>query len=207
MNLLDSLISRLTGAAYAPDSLKTPQSSMPATSMAPDTDLSAAMRSRRDLLRIALRDIKATIGIPADWLQIRVLGGTSPRRGPGFYASLVVKHWHPLLMLHAPAIERMLVQRVVLIDPLATDWLMGMSWKFELDDGVDLEPLPPRGAWLEQALAGSPAVHEMGVISGPVLIPDWTPSARDRVNVELMAGDAQPRNTTGMEPTRPARLD
>jgi hypothetical protein len=207
MNLLNSLISRLTRPSGTPAARATqPPSSLPLTNLAADADPRSAMHARRELLRIALRDVKATVGIPATWLQLNALSGASPRRGPGLYASLVVKHWHPLLMLHAFAIERLLVQRTVMIDPQALDWLIGVSWKFDLDADVEPAPLPPRAAWLEPAHADSPPVHEMGFIARSVLIPGAAPSALERLNAEMMAGDSGRRYTTGMEPTQPAGL-
>jgi hypothetical protein len=153
-----------------------------------------------------LRDVKNTVGIPAPWLQMNALSGTSPRRGPGLYASLVVKNPSPLLMLHAFAIERLLVQRITMVDPLALDWLIGVSWKFELDESVEPAALPPRSAWLEPAPGDSPAAHEMGFIAHSVLIPGEAPSAVNRLNAEMAEGDTQRRYTTGMEPTQPAGL-
>lgn len=207
MSLLNSLLSRLTQPAGMPaGGARPPRSSLPVSQVAAASDSRDQMHSRRDLLRIALRDVKTTVGIPAAWLQMNALSGMSPKRGPGMYASLVVKHSNPLLMLHALAIERLLVQRVMMIDPLALDWLIGVSWKFELDDDVEPAPLPSRTAWLEPAPADGKVVHEMGVIAGPVLIPGAAPSARDRLNAGMTAGDLEQRNTTGMEPTQPAGL-
>lgn len=105
MSLLDSVFSRLGSRASAlPDGdASAPSSSVPGTKPADLADASAAQRSRRDLLRIALRDIKGHLGIPTDWLQMHVMGVSSPRRGPGVHACLVVRHWHPSMMLHAPS--------------------------------------------------------------------------------------------------------
>jgi hypothetical protein len=207
MNLLNALMSRLTRPVGAPArAAGSQQSSLPVTHVAADADSRGLAHSRRELMRVALRDVKATVGIPSTWLHMNVLSGTSPRRGPGLYASLVVKHSNPMLMLHAFAIERLLVQRIMMIDPLALEWLIGVSWKFELDDDLEPAPLPPRAAWLEPAPADSKVVHEMGFIAGSVLIPGAAPSALDRLNAELMAGDMEERKTTGMEPTQPAGL-
>ncbi|CAN5701552.1 hypothetical protein BH11PSE7_BH11PSE7_19220 [soil metagenome] len=205
MNLLNSLMTRLTRPSAPARNARPPQSSLPVTHIATEADSRSQMHSRRELMRIALRDVKATVGIPAPWLQMNALSGTSPRRGPGLYASLVVKHANPMLMQHAFAIERLLVQRIMMIDPLALDWLIGVSWKFELDEEVEPDALPSRSAWLEPAQPG-PALHEMGFINRSVLIPGQVPSAMERLNAEMAEGDTQRRYTTGMEPTEPAGL-
>lgn len=204
--VLGNFFSRLfQPAGVAAKRAKEPPSSLPLTHLAAEPDSRALQSSRRDLLRVAIRDVKAHLGIPADWLQMNALAGASPRRGPGLYASLVVRHWNPLLMVQAPNIERMLVQRVVLIDPAALDWLIGVSWKFELDPQVDTGVLPPSSAWGELPAGTSLPTHEMGIIAGPVLIPRSAHSPLDRLGAELRAGDGR-RYTTGMEPTEPARL-
>src|SRR5688572_12768365 len=84
---------------------------------------------RRDLLRLVLRDTLTRTGIPAGWIEMHALAATSSGKATGVHARFIVRHWNPLLMVHAPGLEQSFVQRLMALDPLADHWVMGFSWQ------------------------------------------------------------------------------
>lgn len=110
---------------------------------------------RKELLRVALRDTLNRNGIPREWLNADMLIASSPGRDTGIHLRLQVRHWDPRLMLHAPALQEKLQQRVVVLDPTAIDWLLSIAWVFSLDDTAQCPPLPHPGAWTAAPVAAT----------------------------------------------------
>jgi hypothetical protein len=95
-------------------------------------------------------------------------------------------------------LQNSLVMRLLGYDPLAADWLMGISWQFALPDEVSCPPLPQPGFWTaeqrpddaaeaidEEVVAAASA----DVIAGPVRVGSPTPAPteddRDSVRHDL----------------------
>ena len=139
----------------------------------------AAMQSgtRREMLRVVLRDTLNRHGIPTSWVAAETLNATSRTRPPGIHWRLSIKHWDPRLMLHAVALQNALIRRVQTFDPMAETWLMGISWQFALPDETACPPMPHPGLWtadphpivpdlVNESLPGGSA----DVIAGPIRI-------------------------------------
>jgi hypothetical protein len=103
------------------------------------------------MLGLALRDTLTHKGIPAAWLSAEMLLFTSRGREPGIHLRLLIKHWDPRLLLHAVALQNALIVRLLALDPLASDWLMGISWQFALPDEGPCPPMPHPGSWTANA--------------------------------------------------------
>lgn len=130
---------------------------------------------RRDVLRLALRETLNWHGIPVAWIGAEVLVATSRGRPAGIHWRLLVRHWEPRLLTHGVALEHSLVRRALMLDPMATDWLVGISWQFALEDESQCPPMPHPGLWTAEPhhTPPPPPVLPGGsgdVISGPVLI-------------------------------------
>jgi hypothetical protein len=117
-------------------------------------DLAAA---RRELMRTVLRKTLTRHGIPTSWIAGEMLVATARGRDNGMHWRLLVKHWDPRLLTHAVALQNSLVMRLLGYDPLAADWLMGISWQFALPDEVSCPPLPQPGYWTAEHRPTSPA--------------------------------------------------
>lgn len=171
---------------------------------------------RKDLLKLALRDMLMRNGIPQAWVSADMLRTSSPRREPGLHVRFLVRRWEPRLMLHGPALEQEFTNRLLMLDPQAADWLMGFSWQFALDDASACPPLPHPGAWTApQATAGQPQAEARvtkpgDIIEGPVVIPRSPDSVRAELEQMLSVRDEDhKRQTQGGDtfaPTRPATL-
>lgn len=164
--------------------------------MAADPRSSAAELAsmRRDMMRAVLRKTLARHGIPASWIGAEMLVATARGREAGMHWRLLIKHWDPRLLTHAVALQNSLVVRLLGYDPLAADWLMGISWQFALPDEAACPPMPQPGYWTaeqrrmeaRQPLAAASAAGD--VIEGPVRIaapPAGSWDAKDSVRHDL----------------------
>jgi hypothetical protein len=140
-----------------------------------------ALTTRRELMRTALRKTLARHGIPAAWIGSEMLVATSRSRESGMHWRIVVRHWDPRLLEHSVALQNSLVARLVSYDPLAADWLMGISWQFALANEAACPPMPQPGYWTadHRPVAAAPAAAPLAepaiqpsadVIAGPVRI-------------------------------------
>ena len=161
-----------------------------ASQLSPAGSAATTQAMRKDLLKVVLREVLLRSGIPQAWVSADMLRTASPRREQGLHVRFLVRHWDPRLMLHGPALEQEFAHRLVLMDPLATEWLMGFSWQFALEDATVCPPLPNPATWTApRAPAEWAPVHETkpgDIIEGPVVIP--RPAEELRADLEqLMA--------------------
>lgn len=144
---------------------------------------------RKDLVRVALREMVLRNGIPQGWLSAEMLRTNSTKENPGMHVRFLLRHWEPRLMLHGPALEKDFMQRLLTLDPQAGAWLNGFSWQHALDDTSICPPLPQPGSWTMPA----PVQHDPtspapfapstsgGIIEGPMM----TPKPLDEVRADL----------------------
>ena len=134
--------------------------------------------ARRELLRNVLRKTLNRHGIPSSWFGAEMLIATSRGRETGMHLRLLIKHWDPRLLNHTVALQNALITRLLSFDPLAAEWLMGVSWQFALADEAQCPALPQAGYWTAEprlaVAAPAPAVPVPGgngdIIAGPVRI-------------------------------------
>jgi len=154
--------------------------------------------NRREMLRVVMRDTLNKHGIPSAWIAAEVLGTTSSTGARGLHWRLVVKHWDPRLLTHGVALQQALIKRLTSFDPLASEWLTGISWQFALDDESACPPLPDASVWTAREAqskditpSSKEPVPDIGqvahgdVIAGPVYSPE--PSDTDAAKADLEA--------------------
>lgn len=128
----------------------------------------------RELLATALRDVLARNGIPAGWITAEMLSATSRTGVKGVHLRLVIRHWDPRLQLRLVPLQNALVVRLHGLDPIAEEWLLGISWQLALPDESVCPPLPHPGSWTADAAQprapATPAATGGGVIEGPVRV-------------------------------------
>jgi hypothetical protein len=140
---------------------KRPISSPRGPQSAPASTLGgSAGGSRREMLRVALRDTLNRHGIPATWITAEALSSTA-RNGEqrGIHWRLVVRHWDPRLLNHGIALQHSLIKRVTAFDPMASGWLTGISWQFALPDEAVCPPMPHPGTWTSEPRAERLLAH------------------------------------------------
>jgi hypothetical protein len=176
-----SFFQRLFGTAGRAQSAPASQPHSQLSSSPPSQQGVSGGTTRRELLRVVLRDTLHRQGIPADWIGAEMLSTTSHAGQQGVHWRLLVKHWDPRIITHAVALQHALIKRVTSFDPMASAWLDGISWQFALEDESGCPPLPHPGSWTSQVApareqTAGPA-SEGGVIEGPVRIGDVPPPA------------------------------
>jgi hypothetical protein len=183
--------------------------------------------ARREMLRVVLRDTMNRHGVPSAWITAETLVASSRARGQnGIHWRLSIKHWDARLPTHCVAFQNNLIKRVMTFDPLASDWLMGISWQFALEDESACPPMPHPGLWTAEAHApravSQPVAVAGGVIAGPVRIVDFgavaakESSAREDLEQLFAVRDADMKKHTDNSPydatqpmfarTEPAKL-
>lgn len=149
----------------------------------------SSVGNRREMLRLVLRDTLTRHGIPASWIVAEILNVTSRQREPGLHWRLVIRHWDPRLLPHLIAFQQSLIKRVTAFDPMASGWLMGMSWQFQLDDESMCPEMPHAGFWTadppKAPVAAAAPMPSGDVISGPVTIGQEPQSAEASARADL----------------------
>jgi hypothetical protein len=184
------------------------------------TQSGSAHAVRKDLLKMVLRECLQRNGIPEAWLGAELLRASNPKREPGIHVRLLVRQWQPRLLQHAVSLERDLHQRLLLLDPLADNWLTGFSWQFVLEDTSACPPLPRAGTWMTPVAAAEGAAPKAespvpetapgDIIAGPVVIPKSEDDVRaDLERLLALRDDDVKRHVVGEDgfaPTRPVSL-
>lgn len=212
MGLLNLLFGKKQVASKA--ALKRP--SKPAFASSSSTPGSTSPHNvRKDLLRLVLRETMQRNGIPAGWMSADLLRTTTARREDGIHVRFLVREWEPKLLVHGVAFEKEYLLRLLLLDPLSVNWLMGFSWQFVLRDAGACPSMPHPGSW---TAAPSPVpvrqpVAPQGcgdVIEGPVMIKQTVDSVRGDLERLMALRDEDLKQHDGRRdmyaPTRPASL-
>ena len=139
-----SLLSRFFRASHKAPVVSQPRP--PSTSIGLGGSTSGV---RRELLRVVLRDTLSRHGIPVSWVGCEMVT-TSRRDGEaGMHMRLLVRHWDPRLLHYAMALQDDIQQALTQFDPIAQQWLRGISWQFELPDATLCPAMPEPGTWRE----------------------------------------------------------
>ena len=196
LSLLSRLVSPRSRPAAAPASS---QMGPPPSQLAGSSGSQG--RSRRELLRVVLRDTLNRHGIPADWFDAEVLVSTSRSGERGIHWRLVVKNSDPRLLNCAVALQHALIKRLTTFDPLAAAWLTGLSWQYALPDDAPYPAMPHPRTWKDAP--AQPAAAELAAVGAHS---DDTPESRQqavdtRADLEQLfaARDADFRRHVGEE--------
>ena len=214
MGMLDLLLGKREASGKPRNSRTPPNSTQFVASQLP-ANATSQTAIRKDLLKLVLRETLTRNGIPQTWLSTDMLRTTSPRREQGMHVRFLVRVWEPRLLEHGPAFEQEFTQRLLLLDPKATEWLMGFSWQFSMQDHRECPPLPHPGSWTsprESTPRQAEAKHTKpaDIIEGPVMIPRPAEDVRADLERLLAARDEDmKRHSQGGDnfaATRPATL-
>ena len=124
--------------------------------------------TRRELVHVALSDIRRRHGIPTAWLdcEVLVLPGREPGREPSrgsesqLLVHLLILHWDERLLKYSLAIQRQLTVQLIRLDPASSQWLQGVVWQFAPGATSPFMSMPDRKVWAVHP-SGPPAKHDV----------------------------------------------
>jgi hypothetical protein len=182
--------------------------SQAANSRDPATNVHAV---RKEVLKLVMRETLNRNGIPEKWLSADLLRTNSARREQGIHVRLLLRHWDPRLLQHGVALEQEFYKRLLALDPLAPNWLMGFSWQFAMEDLSACPPLPHPGSWTNPPHANAaddrPTTRAGDIIEGPVMIPQTQDEVRaDLERLLALRDDDMKKHGDGFAPTAPVQL-
>ena len=117
-------------------------------------------------------------------------------------------------MMCGVAFEQNFYKRLVAMDPMASNWLMGVSWQYTMEDLSQCPQLPHPGSWTaapgEAPIAVPvPEIFAGDVIAGPVVIQQQQDDVRADLERLLTARDDDAKRHGGRDPfasTQPISL-
>jgi len=141
---------------------------------------------RREAVHMVLRETMRQHGIPADWIEGRMLKLVDPvRAATGTYITLVIRGGQDRLLTYVPAFQASFREAMARFDPRVSDWLRGVSWEFA-DGGA----APPAAQTKAKAASEAPAAAppNSGFDPTPSLIPTpQSPAEADQLEQDLQA--------------------
>jgi hypothetical protein len=99
------------------------------------------------LLRLVLREALKGNGLPLNWISVDPMGTSAAAGTSGIHVRLVLRQWDERFPLYMRAFQQDFETRLLTLDPLASQWLTGMSWQFELKTSADWPPMPVPAFW------------------------------------------------------------
>jgi hypothetical protein len=100
-----------------------------------------------EVVRMTLHGVLKLHGIPGTWITGEVMPVHIPGQGNGVLLQLEVRHWHDALVLHAPALERAVLDGLKRFDPQAAQTRYLFAWKFSAQSGCPHIHLPEPDFW------------------------------------------------------------
>ena len=148
-----SMIKRLFGGAKPSDPEVPAPAELPAGEQAPDSRTfqvdNAQAGTRRELVRVMTRDTLRASGIPDGWIESQVLLELG-RGGQTFvHLRLVVRQWDVRLLKYTVAFQSRLLEAIHAFDPTAREWLLTVSWQYQVDSTCPFPDMPDPSVWLE----------------------------------------------------------
>lgn len=213
MGMLDMLLGKKDVPAK-----RNPRNFANSTQFAPSqlSPQSSVTETRKDLLKVVMRETLTRNGIPLAWLSAEMLKMTSSRREPGLHVRFQMRVWEPRLLECGPALEQDFVQRLLALDPQSEQWLLGFSWQFAMGDKTRCPELPHPGSWTGPRVGAvptpipAPETKPGDIIEGPVVIPKTPEDVKADLERLLAARDDDVRRHTQggdhFAATRPASI-
>lgn len=152
------IIKRLLGGDKRIEPAEEPVSQTPSIPTLPEVDPQAS--TRRELLRMLLRDSLRFSGVPESWIEPQYLLEPGRNGQTNLHLRLVVRHWDERLLQYAVAFQRRLRAEVQRFEPGAKEWLLTISWQYEVDDQCPYQLMPEPSTWTASDNAASVASKE-----------------------------------------------
>ncbi|MDQ3058285.1 MAG: hypothetical protein M3R45_02000 [Pseudomonadota bacterium] len=116
-----------------------------------DTQISVQDESdnatRHQLVQMLLRGLVRKHGIPADWIDLKILVVPGKKQGLAMYMHLVLRQWDERMINHAQVFQSRLMAEIKRYDPKYSEWLHGVSWQLKMDSTCPYTTLPEKPFW------------------------------------------------------------
>ena len=120
--------------------------------------------TRRELVHVALSDIRRRHGIPTAWLDcaVMVMPGREPGRGSEsrLLVQLLILHWDERLLKYSLAIQRQLTVQLIRLDPASSQWLQSVVWQYAPGATSPFMSMPDPKVWAVHP-SEPPAKHDV----------------------------------------------
>jgi hypothetical protein len=130
---------------------------------APSTSSLASTRQhtdiQRELVRVVLKDLLHSSGVPGNWLGCDVLVPSERSRDDDVTVQMRVLHWDERLLRYAPALERALLKGLDRFDPQVDHSRYKITWQFSPQCGCPYTELPDKQTWARPNAAPAPAAN------------------------------------------------
>jgi hypothetical protein len=103
--------------------------------------------TRRELIRIVLRDTLHKHGIPAAWIGCETVMATRNANRPAYLTHLVVKKWNEHLIRFAPALQQQLSLGLSRFDSAIDPSTYIFYWKFPAEHDCPITAMPEPSFW------------------------------------------------------------
>lgn len=148
--------------------------------------------TRKEVVLMALRDTLRRHSIPQDLVGVELFPGSTISNRRGLHLRFVLRDQHAKVLPHAVAFQGAVQARIRRLDPLAVEWLSGISWKLDAGEGA-CPGLPPASYWDAPPASAASCGGD---------------TARDRLSRMFDAADAKERRAApgDFHPTLPIAL-
>jgi hypothetical protein len=123
--------------------------------------------SRRELVKLVLRESMRRHAVPSDWIECRMLPVVTRKRKTGVHVQLIVKQGQASLLNYIPAFQSSLMAEIEKYDPRAWDWLLSISWQFAGITASSGGQLPGAAGWNTRPIGTATAIAA-GAVAAPV---------------------------------------
>ncbi len=112
-----------------------------------DEEVARANR-RREIIKVMLRETMRQHGIPAEWIECRILPTVGRNKRPAMHVSFVVHQAHDKLLGYVFAFQDSFRRELLRFEPQAKDWGVTVGWQFEGEPaGVQKTAMPDPKTW------------------------------------------------------------
>jgi hypothetical protein len=98
-------------------------------------------------VRMLTRDSLRFSGIPDGWIESQVLLELGHGGQTFIHLRLLVRHWDEGLFRYAVAFQRRLRAEIERFEPSAREWLLTITWQYEVDDQCPFLFMPDAASW------------------------------------------------------------
>ncbi len=105
--------------------------------------------ARRELVRVALRDVRRAHSLPLNWIDCEVMALPGLPGDTRMLVSLQVLEWDDRLVKYSLAIQRRLLAQIIDYDPSAAQWLRGVVWEFPANLKCAFADMPDPKLWAQ----------------------------------------------------------